>query len=219
MSITPPLTNDKLSQNQPQHQQYQQPMQQMPFFQSFNDNSNQPWVSNAQRTYENNNNITNNQFSSQQQENHNPYSSLIFSNPNELSPFNNNHLQQQQKIANQSEFVYNNESSSVSGIWGIGGLLSKSNHHLVNTHHNSMIKFYEEEEKNIELEIKQDEKLLIVLAQEAKLTRQLSVEQLIHFAHLNQFDKKNKNINVRNNKNSDIENDENEVTITTTTKF
>lgn len=48
-----------------------------------------------------------------------------------------------------------------------------------------MIKLYEEEEKNIEFEIKQDEKLLIVLEEEAQLTRQLSVE---HFAHLNQLD-------------------------------
>lgn len=61
---------------------------------------------------------------------------------------------------------------------------SKSENHI-DRHHNTMIKLYEEEEKNIEFEIKQDEKLLIVLEEEAQLTRQLSVE---HFAHLNELD-------------------------------
>lgn len=44
-----------------------------------------------------------------------------------------------------------------------------------------MLKFYEEEEHNIALELKQDKRLLSVLAKEAKLTKQLSMEKLMHF--------------------------------------
>lgn len=64
----------------------------------------------------------------------------------------------------------------------------------INSHHRNILKFYEEEEKNIELEIRQDKELLSVLTQEAKLTRQLSVEQLMHFSHQYQFQKIKKNI-------------------------
>lgn len=242
MSITPPLSSNKLPQ-----QQYQQQIQ-LPFFQSFN---SQPWLPNVQQT-------NGGQFSQQQQQqnmmsnmNSNPYSSL-FSNPTELSPFNQDQSHQQKMMPTattnrqqSSDFMFTEsfENGSIfedvskfelggpnsaaafnedfdymemeymrnkikSGIGGIGGMGNTT--HL-DTHHNSMIKFYEEEEKNIEFEIKQDEKLLIVLAQEAKLTRQLSVEQLIHFAHLNQFEKKKNSPFVKNN--SDIENDENEVLI------
>jgi hypothetical protein len=44
-----------------------------------------------------------------------------------------------------------------------------------------MLKFYEEEEQNIALELRQDKRLLSVLAKEAKLTKQLSMEKLMHF--------------------------------------
>ena len=47
----------------------------------------------------------------------------------------------------------------------------------------NMLKFYEEEEENIAFELKQDKRLLSVLAKEAKLTKQLSMEKLIHFSH------------------------------------
>jgi hypothetical protein len=57
----------------------------------------------------------------------------------------------------------------------------------MNSHHENILKFYEEEEKNIALEIKQDKQLLSVLAEEVKLTRQLSVEKLMHYNH--QFQK------------------------------
>ncbi len=57
----------------------------------------------------------------------------------------------------------------------------------MNTHHANILKFYEEEEKNIALEIRQDKQLLSVLAEEVKLTRQLSVEKLMHYNH--QFQK------------------------------
>ena len=50
-------------------------------------------------------------------------------------------------------------------------------------HHKNILKLYEEEEKNIALEIKQDKQLLCVLAEEVKLTRQLSVEKLMHYNH------------------------------------
>ena len=45
----------------------------------------------------------------------------------------------------------------------------------------NMLKFYAEEEENIALELRQDKRLLSVLAEEAKLTKQLSMEKLIHF--------------------------------------
>jgi hypothetical protein len=45
----------------------------------------------------------------------------------------------------------------------------------------NMIKFYEEDQRNMKYEIKQDKKLLSVLEQEVKLAEQLSIEQLIHF--------------------------------------
>lgn len=87
------------------------------------------------------------------------------------------------------------------------------NEHRLDAHH--MIRFYEEEEKNIEFEIKQDEKLLFVLEKEAQLTRQLSVEQLFHFARFNQLemDKSNRKNGgcLALHKNSDNENDETEV--------
>ncbi|CAF0765123.1 unnamed protein product, partial [Brachionus calyciflorus] len=67
----------------------------------------------------------------------------------------------------------------------------KLNKHTSSQHHENILKFYEEEEKTIELEIKQDKKLLSVLNEEAKLTRQLSVEQLMHFNHQYEFIKKN----------------------------
>lgn len=58
--------------------------------------------------------------------------------------------------------------------------LSKRN---ASQRHDNILKFYEEEEKTIVMEIKQDEKLLSFLNEEAKLTRQLSVDQLMHFNH------------------------------------
>lgn len=45
----------------------------------------------------------------------------------------------------------------------------------------NMLKFYEEDERNMKYEIKQDKRLLSVLEEEVKLTEQLSIEQLIHF--------------------------------------
>ena len=71
---------------------------------------------------------------------------------------------------------------------------TKGHQQNLEAHHNNIMKFYEEEEKNIELEIKQDEKLLFVLENEARLTRQLSVEQLINFANI-EADNKRKKIN------------------------
>jgi hypothetical protein len=90
----------------------------------------------------------------------------------------------------------------------VGGL---SLVHNIDNHHHNMLKFYEEEEKNIEFEIKQDEKLLYVLAEEAKLTRQLSVEQLNYFTHFNQqYQHKNKTSKTSPFKKSMV-NDDNEM--------
>jgi hypothetical protein len=75
---------------------------------------------------------------------------------------------------------------------------TKGHQQNLEAHHNNIMKFYEEEEKNIELEIKQDEKLLFVLENEARLTRQLSVEQLINFANIEADNK-------RKTKNNDID--------------
>ena len=50
-----------------------------------------------------------------------------------------------------------------------------------------MLKFYEEEEENIALELKQDKQLLTVLAEEAKLTKQLSVEKLMNYHQYQKF--------------------------------
>lgn len=49
--------------------------------------------------------------------------------------------------------------------------------------HKKIMKMYEEEEMNIALEIKQDQKLLSVLAEEVKLTKQLSAEKMAHYNH------------------------------------
>ena len=51
----------------------------------------------------------------------------------------------------------------------------------------NMLKFYEEEEENIALELKQDKQLLTVLAEEAKLTKQLSVEKLMNYHQYQKF--------------------------------
>lgn len=58
--------------------------------------------------------------------------------------------------------------------------LSKRN---ANHRHDNILKFYEEEEKTIVMEIKQDEKLLSFLNEEAKLTKQLSVDQLMQYQY------------------------------------
>lgn len=78
--------------------------------------------------------------------------------------------------------------------------LSKRN---ANHRHDNMLKFYEEEEKTIVMEIKQDEKLLSFLNEEAKLTKQLSVDQLMHY----QYDIIKKNVN-KDNMVNDYENDD-----------
>ncbi len=69
-----------------------------------------------------------------------------------------------------------------------------------------MLKAYEEEE-NLVLEIEkvQNNELLSVLAQEAKLTRQLSVERLIHFQHKKYKKFKEKTLNYNEDKESEID--------------
>lgn len=108
----------------------------------------------------------------------NPFTNANSSNTGRIPVRANSNKDVWSTMDDDLEFEYLNNKNQTD-------LLNQSLDNNLDNHHHNMIRFYEEEEKNIEFEIKQDEKLLIVLAHEAKLTRQLSVEQLKHYTHYN----------------------------------
>lgn len=167
----------------------------------------------------------------------------FFSNPSELSPFNQNSINQNKaynqgllnesfeniSLYDDSFHLHNNTINNIKDKFAndlddenydrldededvdeeeIDDVIEYEflkNKKLTERNANHILKFYEEEEKSIEMEIKQDKKLLSVLNEEAKLTRQLSVEQLMHLNHQYEIIKKNslKNTN-ENDENDDL---------------
>jgi hypothetical protein len=103
-----------------------------------------------------------------------------------------------------------NNNKAIKSDREIGGV----NNNVVNgnnpklSRHQSILKLYEEEEKKIALEIRQDKQLLSVLEQEVKLTKQLSAEE--KFIHYNQQFQKLKSGLFKNEDEEDEENEEEE---------